>query len=134
MTAPFECRRIIEYKLNKTAYDFKVYLAELGTLNPKFDNKFAQGECTVKLTLKDKALLRSWGHTEDDLSQIETAIHSSKTQYTLEGVPIDREEALRLLGREKYLSGISRSAFHYSAVRETYDGKCVSFDSSRLFK
>lgn len=88
----------------------------------------------MKLIMEDKRMLLSWGHTEDDLSQIAAAIHSRNTKYTLEGEPIGREEALRLLGRETYLSGISRSAFHYSAERETADGKHVGFDSSNLFK
>jgi len=88
----------------------------------------------MKLTEKDKDLLSSWGYTERDFPQIEEATYSTKTKYELEGKPIDREEAIRLLGRLTYLSGISRSAFHWSAARETDDGRVVLFDSSRLFK
>ena len=42
---------------------------------------------------------------------------------------------IEILGREAYLSGTSRSAFHWSCVRETDKiGVLIYFDSSRLFK
>lgn len=86
------------------------------------------------LTAKDRELLLSWGYEERDFQQIERATRKSNTSYTLGGTPIDREEAIQLLGRENYLSGIARSAFHCSAARETGDGRNVYFDSFRLFK
>ena len=86
------------------------------------------------LTAKDRELLMSWGYEERDFQQIERATRKSNTSYTLGGTPIDREEAIQLLGRENYLSGIARSAFHGSAARETGDGGNVYFDSFRLFK
>jgi hypothetical protein len=46
---------------------------------------------------------------------------------------ISQEKALEILGREEYLSGISRSAFHWSAVRDN-NGETVYFDSSKLFE
>ena len=94
----------------------------------------------MKLEKGDKDLLRSWGYSENDFPQIEEAMKKAKTTYELQGKghdPADRitrEEAVRLLGRREYLSGISRSAFHYSAARNTPDGKTVFFDSSKLFK
>jgi len=88
----------------------------------------------MKLTKKDKDLLFSWGYTERDVQQIKEATCSRKTKYKMDGSPIDRAEAIRLLGRETYLSGIARSAFHYSAVRETDDGRVVHFDSYKLFR
>lgn len=88
----------------------------------------------MELTEKDKAMLREWGHPESDFRQIEEAFKKSKTKYELGDKPISREEAISLLGREQYLSGIARSAFHYTAVRETPDGKFVYFDSSNLFR
>ena len=87
----------------------------------------------MKFTKKDKNFLFSLGYTERDLPQIEEATHSTKTKYNLDGKPIGREEAIQLLGRQKYLTGISRSAFHWSAARMTDDGRTVMFDSSRLF-
>jgi len=47
---------------------------------------------------------------------------------------ISREDAIKILGMETYLSGIARSAFHWSACRENEKGDIVSFDSSKLFE
>jgi len=88
----------------------------------------------MKLTKKDKDLLFSWGYTERDFPQIEEATHSAKTRYELDGKPIGRDEAIRLLGRMAYLAGLSRSSFHWSASQMTDDGREVLFDSRRLFK
>ena len=91
----------------------------------------------MKLTSEDKQLLISWGYAENDFRQIEEAMQKSKTKYTLGSFQISRDEALRLLGRREYLSGIARSAFHYTAARcvpmSTTD-ETVYFDSSALFR
>ena len=94
----------------------------------------------MKLTNKDKEILRQFGDEEADFEQIERAI--GKTTYTLQGnkngIFVERKitakKAIELLGRKNFLSGISRSAFHWSAVRETDDGREIYFDSSRLFR
>lgn len=93
----------------------------------------------MKLTNQDKEYLKKLGHTSEDFAQIEKA--TGKTTYTLcdeftgKETLINTEKALELLGRETYLSGISRSAFHWSALRETKTyGISIYFDSSRLFK
>lgn len=86
----------------------------------------------MKLTSKDKELLTEWGHREEDLNQIERA--TTKTTYETNGKKISVNEALDVLGRETYLSGISRSAFHWSSCRENEKGQMVYFDSSKLFK
>lgn len=88
----------------------------------------------MKLTSNDKGMLRKWGFSDQDFAQIEEALQKSKTKYKLGSDPISREEAIVLLGRDVFLSGISRSAFHFTAARETADGKVVYFDSSRLFR
>lgn len=88
----------------------------------------------MKLTEQDKKWLREFGHDDKDFPQIEEAMQKRYTTYDLDGQTISREQAIALLGRKTYLSGISRSAFHYSAVRCTDDEKCVGFDSSKLFK
>jgi len=38
------------------------------------------------------------------------------------------------MDRETWLSGIGRAAFHWSATRETKDGKTIFFDARKLFK
>lgn len=91
----------------------------------------------MKLTNEDKALLLHWGYTEKDFAQIEEAFQKSKTNYELGDFRISREEAIRLLGRRQWLSGIARSAFHWTAAREvpmSMSGEVVYFDSSNLFK
>ena len=88
----------------------------------------------MKLTEQDKTQLLDWGYTEQDFSQIEAAMNAHNTHYTLNGSPIDRAQVIFLLGQKTYLSGIARSAFHWSAVREMVDGRRVYFDSSNLFK
>lgn len=88
----------------------------------------------MKLTREDKIMLSNWGFGPEDFPQIQAAFSISRTKYRLNGEPIGREQAVRILGRERYLSGIARSAFHRSAVRESVSGERVFFDSSRLFK
>ena len=88
----------------------------------------------MTLTKEDKEWLASLGHRECDLPQIEAAIHKKRTIYSLDGKPISRAQAVRLLGREHYLAGISRSAFHYSAAQTAETGETVYFDSYGLFK
>lgn len=91
----------------------------------------------MKLTKEDKALLTAWGHKEEDLKQIERA--TTKTTYKLSSGGVSKgkislTETLDILGRETYLSGISRSAFHWTACRQNENGQTVLFDSSKLFQ
>ena len=86
----------------------------------------------MKLTEKDKNYLRNLGNKDADLKQIEEA--ANVTTYTNRGKRISRNKAIELLGREEWLSGISRSAFHWTAGRMAKDNTEVDFDSSRLFK
>lgn len=88
----------------------------------------------MKLTIDDKKILKDFGCNILDFFQIEKAMGNSITTYEIETKPISREEAKELLGKKIYLSGISRSAFHGSAARETKDGRAIYFDSSRLFR
>lgn len=87
----------------------------------------------MKLNNDDKKWLLELGETEEDFWQIEQALNANITKYTVDGVPVSRDEAIRLLGRKQFISGICRSVFHYTAARETAKGKVVLFDSSRLF-
>lgn len=90
----------------------------------------------MKLTADDKLYLKSLGYPEQDFPQIQKAINLS----TFTVIPnkgrqrfVTAEKAVSILGRQKFLSGIGRSAFHYSAVRctPTMD---VYFNSSQIFK
>ena len=95
----------------------------------------------MKLTHADKVLLKSWGFTDQDMFQVEQA--TRRTIYTtykpdasgkLVAVKIKNSEAISILGRSIYLSGISRSAFHYTAERSNEKGVIVSFDTSKVFR
>lgn len=87
----------------------------------------------MTLTTDDKALLSEWGFPENDFAQIEEAMNN--TTYTLNNdAQLSRKETIERLGRETYLSGIVRSAFHWTAVREDTNGHTIYFDSSKLFK
>ena len=88
----------------------------------------------MTLTNEDRAFLISLGYEECDLPQIEDALHASRTTYNLDGEPLTRAQALQLLGRESYLAGISRSAFHFTAAQTAGNGKTVYFDSYKLFQ
>ncbi len=94
----------------------------------------------MKLSADDMKLLKSWGYPESDFRQIQEAM-GRKTKLTLshrqKKVPnrkISHKEARQLLGDEDYLSGISRSAFHWTSLREVDEQYFVFFDSSALFK
>lgn len=109
-------------------------LAHTFVNNSRPEGHEGRKENAMKLTTPDKKMLLEWGHPESDFQQIEKAFQKSKTKYMLGSMPISREEAISLLGQKQYLSGIARSAFHYTAVRKTPDGQNVYFDSFRLFR
>lgn len=86
----------------------------------------------MKLTQADKSILLDMGYLESDFVQIEEA--TRRTDYEYCGRQVSRDEAISLRERRSYLVGIGGSAFHWSAVQFTPEGKPVYFDSSRLFK
>lgn len=82
---------------------------------------------------------------DGDLPQIEEAadvtkyklVKYAKDNYTgdCEKKVISRKVAICLLGRETWLSGLVRSAFHWTSTRTLGDGRrCIMFDSSKLFR
>ena len=87
----------------------------------------------MRLSREDKELLHAMGVEDRDFEQIEEALRADMTSYKLESRRISRKQAIELLGMYDFLSGIARSAFHWTAVRETPDGKKVFFNSRRLF-
>ena len=88
----------------------------------------------MKLTKKDIQLITSWGFPEEDLKQIERATTKTKTIYEFKCKEISRDEAIEILGRDQYLSGICRSAFHYTSARYNDKNETVYFNSSKLFQ
>lgn len=93
----------------------------------------------MEFTDADKAyFLKQYGNEkafQEDLPYL--MIWADRTRYELlkEDGSLDkritRATAIRLLGREGWLSGILRSTFHWTAMRNLPNGKMVYFDSSR---
>ena len=94
----------------------------------------------MKLTGDDEKILLEIGCPAEDIPQIRDAALTKYTRYTLyenekrAGKRISEKEAIRLLGRKMWLSGLSRSAFHYNAARNIGDSEAfIIIDSRRLF-
>lgn len=89
----------------------------------------------MELTKEATSVMFNLGYEEKDLRQIEEAMRRTK-YYLNYSTKISSDDAVKLLGMEGYLSGLGRSAFHWSAVRYTKDGSGskIWFDSSRLFR
>lgn len=93
----------------------------------------------MEFTDSDKAYLRKqYGNEkafQEDLPYL--MIWADRTRYELlkkDGSlekRISRASAIRLLGRNGWLSGIVRATFHWTAMRELPNGKLVYFDASR---
>ena len=69
----------------------------------------------MKITKEEKMYLERCGYGRKDFAQIQEATRRDKTTYEMDGAPITRDEAVTRLGRLDYLSGIARSAFHFTA-------------------
>lgn len=90
------------------------------------------------LTKEHKEIISIFGYPERDFAQIEKALKYTDfelyDQIKTEDEKITIEQAIEILGEELFLSGICRSAFHWSATRENEKGQKVYFNSSRLYK
>ena len=94
----------------------------------------------MKLTNKDKKYLLSIGYTESDFEQIgNIAKYTKYEMFTKEDesivTTITQRECIKLLGRNTFLSGLGRTAFHRSAVRFNDDDTIyVIFEDKKYFK
>lgn len=94
----------------------------------------------MKLTKKDKEYLLSNGYAESDFEQIgNIAKYIKYEMFTKEDesivTRITQRECIKLLGRNIFLSGLGRTAFHHSAVRYNDEGTIyVVFDGGKYFK
>jgi hypothetical protein len=81
----------------------------------------------MKLTNKDKNYLSSIGYRADDFDVIERNSKHIKcdliTRNTDRNVEfrITQKQAIKLLGRETFLSGLGRATFHDTAFRTIED-------------
>lgn len=126
-------------KMNGSFYVNGV-LAEKQAKAYKAKCKYFKPVTPFVLTDKDKETLRRWGERKEDIKSIEVCANESvyliykiedgtgKYSENIESITL--EKTLELLSREVFLSGIARSCFHLSCVRETEDGKYgVIFES-----
>lgn len=94
----------------------------------------------LELEKEDINTLLDWGYLKSDIPQIQKAIKKSSYElYELKPPyktidSVSAKEAAKLLGNKEFLSGISRSSFHWSACREVNKKLGIMFDSSALFK
>lgn len=95
----------------------------------------------MKLTKEDKKYLMALGERHEDIAQIERASKFNILELKLKDLQTGKErkigqrEAIKILGRETFLSGLSRAAFHWSSSRESEDDKfSVYFYCGKLFK
>lgn len=68
----------------------------------------------MKLAKKEKEILINWGYSENDIKQIERL----KYKFTIYNERISCKKVKELIKPEDFLSGIARSAFHCTAIRE----------------
>lgn len=71
----------------------------------------------MKLTNKDKDYFLSIGYKNEDFAVIENT--SIRCEFVINDVSIkiNQKEAIKILGRNHFLSGIGRATFHGSACR-----------------
>lgn len=85
----------------------------------------------MKLTNEDIQLLQSWGHPQSDMKSIQYACNHVKMTLSngYDHNPINSKDAIKVLGRETFLSGVARAAFHATASRcsDEHPGLAISF-------
>lgn len=71
----------------------------------------------MELTKKDKEQLLKWGYLEEDIYDIEKTMGCIKILSFKSARYITFNDAIRMIGRKEWLSGIARTTFHGSAMR-----------------
>lgn len=90
----------------------------------------------MQMTDSDRQFFLRVGHPETDLPQLSRAMRDVRLTISngSEEKPISASEAIKVLGRETFLSGISRAAFHCSCGRTSSDGQYIAFSLSHWWK
>jgi hypothetical protein len=92
----------------------------------------------MKLTNKDKDLLIRMGYQNSDFSDIE----NSRFRYEMfwctnslqSAIQVTQKQAIKMLGREEFISGIARATYHDTAVRyikDFNDGSGIYFKNKK---
>lgn len=94
----------------------------------------------MKWYKEDIKKLREEGYDNDDIAQIKSAGRYLKLYLLYEDENVNKsqkriyqKEALEILGRDMFISGLSRASFHFTSTR-TNHYKTVYFDCSSMFK
>ena len=86
----------------------------------------------MKFNENDVKYLLSIGYANRDITQIKSVKRTVKLTDE-NGKNISQDKAVELIGREQFLSGLGRAAFHCSACREI-DNHLIYFDAYHYFK
>jgi hypothetical protein len=87
----------------------------------------------MEFTKEDIAKLLGFGHRKSELKQLQEAAIVCK--YTDEDDRrISATKVLEMIGRDQWLSGISRAAFHFTCGRGEHGKNYVHFDCNDLFR
>lgn len=87
----------------------------------------------MELTAQDKKYFLGHGYLKSDIKQLEEAAARCEYINNKNGRYVSAEWVIRMLGREIWLSGLGRAAFHWTCARGN-NGHSVDFDCSRMFK
>ena len=92
------------------------------------------------LSDSDISYLKSIGYPDTDMKLINKSVKATiftlwqETVNGYKGKIIKWDEVVAILGKEQALSGLARSTFHFSAIREINQYDYVYFDSGKLFR
>ena len=81
---------------------------------------------------EDTKLLQDWGYSQEDIEQIKQARKFVVLEVKDKKISIDK--AIEILGREDFLSGLSRASFHFTSIRKNDKGDSVYFDCRKMFE
>jgi hypothetical protein len=89
----------------------------------------------MKLTNKDKNYLLSIGYTNEDFTAIEDVTKNIKYLLAVNcniEIKLNQKQVIDMLGRNNFLSGISRATFHNSAMRWTEHNMPIFFERKKF--
>lgn len=94
----------------------------------------------MKWNKKDIENLKKNGFDKDDIAQIKTSGRYLKLYILYENEEVNKsmqritqKEAIDILGKDTFISGMSRAAFHFTSTR-TNNYRTIYFDCSSMFK
>ena len=93
----------------------------------------------MKLTKADKEFLkRNFWEKDDAIDHIERALDYTDYEIQVNGggwKKSNAKEVIELIGRERWLSGLDRCAFHMAACNNNEDNTVLAFfDATRFFR